>query len=86
MRNLLHRAKALMKELLATKKGWLSILLSNVFWSTFWGVPLVAGFVLNDPQLYMVAGGIYLFFWQPLIPMWLIVPLTAIFIKRRMLK
>jgi hypothetical protein len=75
-----------MKELLTTKKGWLSILLANTFWSTFWGIPLIAGFILSDNSLYVLAGSIYFFFWQPLVPMWLIVPVTAMFIKRGILK
>jgi hypothetical protein len=80
------RAKELTKELLATKKGWLSILLSNVFWSSFWGIPLIIGFVLGDESLYVLAGAIYFFFWQPLVPMWIIVPVTALFIKRKILR
>jgi hypothetical protein len=81
-----QRMKSLTKELLLTKKGLISLLLANVFWSTFWIVPLIAGFMLGDEQLYVVAGGIYVFFWQPLIPMWLIVPLTAVFIKRKIMR
>jgi uncharacterized membrane protein len=70
------------KTLLLTKEGWIAWLLANFFWSTFWLIPLIIGFVFNDPSYYALAGAIYLFFLQPLIPMWLIVSVTVLFIYK----
>jgi Mn2+/Fe2+ NRAMP family transporter len=43
----------------------------------FWFPFIVIGFLSNDASYYGIAFGIYLFFAQPLIPMWIIIPLTA---------
>jgi hypothetical protein len=65
------------KTVITTPKGWLSWGLANLLWSLFWLIPLVIGFVFNDPNMYALAGAIYLFFLQPLIPMWLIIPIST---------
>lgn len=70
------------KTVLTTPKGWIAFLLSNVFWSSFWAVPLIYGFLSGDNNYIALAGAIYLFFLQPLIPMWLITPLTTFFIYK----
>jgi hypothetical protein len=74
------------KLIFTTKEGWFALLLSNLFWSAFWFIPLVIGFIFQDEYYYILAGGIYLFFFQPLVPMWFIVPLTAHFIWKKMYK
>jgi len=75
------------KQIMTTKTGWLAWLIVNAFWSSFWLVPLVYGFIFKDNYMYALAGTIYLFLLQPLIPMWLIVALNTIwlyrFLKRR---
>jgi hypothetical protein len=65
------------KTVITTPKGWLSLALANLLWSLFWLIPLVIGFVFNDSNMYALAGAIYLFFFQPLIPMWLIIPIST---------
>ena len=65
------------KTVITTPKGWLSWGLANLLWSLFWLIALVIGFVFNDPNMYALAGAIYLFFLQPLIPMWLIIPIST---------
>lgn len=70
------------KTLLTTPNGWLAFLLANVFWSSFWAVPLIYGFIFKDNNYIALAGAIYLFFVQPLIPMWLLTPLTTFFIYK----
>jgi hypothetical protein len=82
----MKRQLQLIKTIFKTKEGWLALLLSNLFWSSFWFIPLVFGFLTNDPYYYALAGGIYLFFVQPLIPMWFIAPLTAYFIWKKIYK
>jgi hypothetical protein len=77
MENGKGRVKKLLKELFGSKLGWLAIILANVIWSTFWFIPLAIGFITGNQELYVISGGIYLFFLQPLIPMWLIIPVTA---------
>ena len=65
------------KTVITTPKGWLSWELANLLWSLFWLIPLVIGFVFNDPNMYALATAIFLFFVQPLIPMWIVIPLTT---------
>ena len=65
------------KTVITTPKGWLSWILANLLWSLFWLIPLVIGFVFNDPNMYALATAIFLFFVQPLIPMWLIIPIST---------
>jgi len=82
-----ERAKKILKELkeiLTTRTGWLSWLIVNLFWSAFWLIPLIYGFVFEDPYMYALAGSIYLFFLQPLIPMWLISAINIIWLYRLM--
>jgi hypothetical protein len=86
MKEKIEQAKKITKELFLTKQGLLSLLLANIFWSSFWFVPLVFGFITNQNQYYAIAGSIYIFFVQPLIPMWLFTPLTALFIKNNLIK
>jgi hypothetical protein len=74
------------KIILTTKEGWIAWALANLLWSTFWLIPLVIGFIFNDPYFYALAGAIYLFFLQPLIPMWLIVSITVLFIYNQIKK
>jgi hypothetical protein len=74
------------KKIFITKEGWFALLLSNLFWSAFWLIPLVIGFVFKNESYYILAGSIYFFFWQPLIPMWFITPLTAYFIWKKLFK
>jgi hypothetical protein len=81
-----QKIKNVLKELFLTKEGWLSIILANVFWSMFWFPFLVIWFIGRDSSYLLIATSVYLFFWQPLIPMWLIIPLTAVFIKTKILK
>ena len=78
-----EKIKLIFKELFLTKRGWLAILFANLFWSSFWLLPLIYGFITQQNYWYGIAGAVYLFFWQPLIPMWIIVPFTAIFIKNK---
>lgn len=80
------KIKLILKQLFLTRYGWYSIILSNLVWSTFWLVPLVYGFLIQDPTYYVVAGSIYVFFAQPLIPMWIIIPLTAVWILKQIFK
>jgi hypothetical protein len=80
-----QKIKAMMlefKQILTTKIGWLSWLIVNLFWSAFWLIPLVYGFIFEDVNMYALAGAIYIFFAQPLIPMWLIVTLNVIWLYR----
>jgi hypothetical protein len=65
------------KNVMTTKEGWIAFALANLIWSSFWLIPLIAGFLLREPYYYALAGAIYLFFLQPLIPMWLVTPLTT---------
>lgn len=79
------KVKQILKELFTTRFGWFSILLANVIWSMFWIPFVVLWFITGDNQYLIIASGIYLFFAQPLIPMWLIIPLTAYFILKKVL-
>jgi len=60
--------------------------LANVFWSMFWFPFLVIWFITRDNQWLVIATSVYLFFLQPAIPMFLIVPFTAYFILKKMQK
>jgi hypothetical protein len=81
-----EKLKRILKELFATRYGWLSIILANVFWSMFWFPFLVIWFFTRENYWLVIATSIYLFFAQPLIPMWLIIPFTAYFILKKGLK
>jgi hypothetical protein len=82
MRERIKRILLELKEILTTKTGWLLWLIVNLFWSSFWLVPLVYGFIFEDSYMYALAGTIYLFFAQPLIPMWLVTALNIIWLYR----
>jgi|GEM_PF-1516503 len=69
--------KNITKKLFLSKLGWVSIILANFLWSMFWFPFVLIGLLSNDGSYYGIAFGIYLFFAQPLIPMWIIIPLTA---------
>jgi hypothetical protein len=81
-----RKLKLILKELFATRYGWLSIILANVFWSMFWFPFLVIWFITRDNQWLVIATSVYLFFLQPLVPMWLIIPFTAYFILKKVQK
>jgi len=80
------KVKRILKELFATRYGWLSLLLSNLLWSMFWLPFLVLWFMTKDNQFLVIATSVYVFFAQPLIPMWLVIPTTAYYILKRVLK
>jgi hypothetical protein len=80
------KLKLILKELFATRYGWVSIILANVFWSMFWFPFLVIWFFTRENHWLVIATSIYLFFAQPLIPMWLIIPSTAYFILKKVQK
>lgn len=79
---LLDKVKKITKTLFASKRGWLAILIANILWSMFWFPFLVMGWLTQDAFWYGLSGSIFLFFAQPLIPMWLIIPLTALAILK----
>jgi hypothetical protein len=82
-----RRLKLILKELFATRYGWLSIILANVFWSMFWFPFLVLWFITRDNQWLVIATSVYLFFLQPLVPMtFVVIPLTAYFMLKKVLK
>ncbi len=81
-----RRLKLILKELFATRYGWLSIILANVFWSMFWFPFLVLWVITQDNQYLVIATSVYLFFLQPLVPMWIIIPFTAYFILKKVQK
>jgi hypothetical protein len=81
-----RKLKLILKELFATRYGWLSLILANVFWSMFWFPFLMIWFITRENQWLVLATSVYLFFAQPLIPMWLVVPFTAYFILKKVQK
>jgi hypothetical protein len=82
-----RKLKLILKELFATRYGWLSIILANVFWSMFWFPFLVIWFITRENQWLVIATSVYLFFLQPLVPMtFVIIPLTAYFILKNVQK
>ena len=80
------KIKKIIKELFATRYGWFSLLLANLLWSMFWLPTLVLWFVTKEEYYLVISTSIYLFFAQPLIPMWIILPTTAYFILKKWLK
>jgi hypothetical protein len=78
--------KRIFKELFATRYGWSSLLLANILWSMFWLPTLVLWFVSKNEVYLLISTSIYVFFTQPLVPMWLIIPSTAYFILKKWLK
>jgi hypothetical protein len=74
--------KEQLKLIFTTPVGVVSWVIANFIWSLFWIIPLVIGFVFNDPNMYALATTIFLFFLQPLIPMWLVIPITTLFIVK----
>jgi hypothetical protein len=80
------KIKHILKELFATRYGWFSLLLANIVWSMFWLPTLVLWFVSKNEVFLLISTSIYVFFAQPLIPMWLIIPTTAYFILKKWLK
>jgi hypothetical protein len=72
------------KVLFLSKRGWLAIILANILWSMFWFPFLLAGLITGLETYYVIAVSIYAFFAQPLIPMWLIIPLTSLAILKWM--
>jgi hypothetical protein len=82
-----RKLKLILKELFATRYGWLSLILANVFWSMFWFPFLVIWFITRENQWLVIATSVYLFFLQPAIPMtFVIIPFTAYFILKKMQK
>jgi hypothetical protein len=82
-----EKLKQILKELFATKYGWLSLVLANVFWSMFWFPFLLLWFITRENHWLVIATSIYLFFAQPLVPMtFVIIPSTAYFILKKVLK
>jgi hypothetical protein len=79
---LVNKAKNLLRNLFLTKEGILSWLIVNMFWSSFWAIPAFIGFITQDNYWYVISGSILLFFVQPLVPMWLITPLSAFFVLK----
>lgn len=80
------KVKRIFKELFATRYGWFSLLLANILWSMFWLPTLVLWFVSKNEVYLLISTSIYVFFAQPLVPMWLIIPTTAYFILKKWLK
>jgi hypothetical protein len=78
------RFQLILKVLFLSKRGWLAIVIANVMWSMFWFPFLLAGFITGLESYYVIALSIYVFFAQPLIPMWLIIPLTSVVILKWM--
>jgi hypothetical protein len=74
--------KQLLKELFLTKKGWLSWLLANVITSLSWFIPLFLGFILNDNNLYVVAGSIWTFIILPITPFWILNVIIAVALRK----
>jgi hypothetical protein len=74
--------KEQLKLIFTTPIGIVSWLIANLFWSSFWLIPLVIGYISNNEEFYILSGSIYFFFWQPLVPMWLITPVTTLFIVK----
>jgi hypothetical protein len=74
--------KEQLKLIFTTPIGIVSWLLANLFWSSFWLIPLIIGYILKNEEFYILSGSIYFFFWQPLVPMWLITPVTTLFIVK----
>lgn len=81
-KRILTKVKSIMMRLLLSKRGWLSLALAYVLWSLFWSPFFLYGLLSNDYDYLAIGTAIFLFFAQPLIPMWLIVPLTAYAILR----
>lgn len=80
------KIKHILKELFATRYGWFSLLLANLLWSMFWLPTLVLWFVSKNDVYLLISTSIYVFFAQPLVPMWLIIPSTAYFILKKWFK
>lgn len=66
------------KVLFLSKRGWFAIILANILWSMFWFPFLLAGLITGLETYYVIAVSIFAFFAQPLLPMWLIIPLTSL--------
>jgi hypothetical protein len=81
-----EKAKKLLKELFTTPLGIVSWILANIFWTSFWAIPLAIGYITKNEEFYVLSGSIFFFFWQPLVPMWLITPVSSIFISRLLRK
>lgn len=77
-----QKVVTMLKVLFASKRGWLSLCLAYVLWSLFWSPLLLVGWMTASVELIAIAGAIFIFFAQPLIPMWLIVPITAMVLLR----
>jgi hypothetical protein len=82
MENIKGKVKKVLKELFASKLGWISIIIANVLWSMWWFPFIVIGVITGDNKWFVISGSIYLFFLQPLVPMWLIIPITALWILK----
>jgi hypothetical protein len=71
------------KQLLTSWRGWLAFILANAFWSLPWISQLIVGYILNDPIWIASATATAAFMALPFpLPMWLITPLTALFIYK----
>lgn len=74
--------KTMLAKIFLSKRDWFAFFLANLFWSMFWLPFLFMGWLTGDENYYLIAGGIFLFFAQPLIPMWIIIPLTTVSILK----
>ena len=75
------------KVLLTSWYGWLAFFLANLFWTLPWLIQIIIGFFINDPRLYASALATLTFMSLPFpIPMWLITPLTAFAIYKKIFK
>lgn len=71
------------KALLTSWQGWFAFILANIIWSLPWVIQIIIGFILNDTRFYASAAATAAFMALPFpIPMWLITPLTALFIYK----
>jgi hypothetical protein len=86
MKDKLNTLKTEFKLLFTTKKGILSIIISNIIWSLPWVIPAVLSQITNDNDLYLFSVSIFIILGQPLIPIWALNFLTAIYIRNKILK
>jgi hypothetical protein len=74
------------KKLLTSPKGWMSWIIANIITSSLWAAPLIIGFLLQDQNLYAVAGSVWLFMMSPLTPFWVLNLIIATFFYTKVLK
>jgi hypothetical protein len=80
------KIKQQLKEMFATPQGWLSWLIANVITSSFWFMPLIFAFILNDKKLYTVSASIWAFMMLPVTPFWILNVVIAVWFKNLLLK